>query len=232
MEDNKYALSVHYRNVVEAPGAPVGEGSMGPQVTRLFSAVSAILEEHGDALELRRGKMVTTQPQQAQTCFPMLLTVLFWLWGQVFELRPKLEWNKGCALMWILGALSLTADAKEGSQASLEGDICPFYLGDDITDEDAFLALRNLKGSPALGQGAPAFPAGVGVLVSDVSSAVPVSKSQLSTDLPGLNNPPQSFSIMNRYAWMASQSARPKATRTSRWVSFSGRVFEPLRSTT
>lgn len=53
--------------------------------------------------------------------------------SQVLELRPKVNWNKGSAVNWILEALEL----------SDKPDVFPMYLGDDITDEDAFLALEN-----------------------------------------------------------------------------------------
>ncbi len=52
---------------------------------------------------------------------------------QVLELRPKVDWNKGSAVNWILEALEL------GSRP----DVFPIYLGDDIADEDAFAALEN-----------------------------------------------------------------------------------------
>ena len=49
---------------------------------------------------------------------------------KVLELRPALEWNKGHALRWLLGRLEQ------------EGDVgVPIYIGDDLTDEDAFEAL-------------------------------------------------------------------------------------------
>lgn len=60
----------------------------------------------------------------------------------LFELRPDLDWDKGRALLWLLGELGL-----EGP------DVLPFYLGDDLTDEDAFRALRGR---------------GLGILVGDV----------------------------------------------------------------
>lgn len=49
---------------------------------------------------------------------------------KIFELRPDMEWDKGKAILWILEALNLT-----------ESTVVPFYLGDDITDRDAFKAL-------------------------------------------------------------------------------------------
>ena len=62
---------------------------------------------------------------------------------KVFELRPRLDWDKGKAVLWVLKALELDRP-----------DVLPFYLGDDATDEDAFAALANrgigiLVGCPA-----------------------------------------------------------------------------------
>ncbi len=50
---------------------------------------------------------------------------------KVFELRPNMNWDKGKAVLWLLDALDLS-----------EADVVPFYIGDDITDRDAFDALR------------------------------------------------------------------------------------------
>jgi trehalose 6-phosphate phosphatase len=51
---------------------------------------------------------------------------------KVFEIRPPAVWHKGKALLWILQKL-------EGKKAS--GTFLPIYLGDDLTDEDAFAAM-------------------------------------------------------------------------------------------
>jgi trehalose-phosphatase len=60
---------------------------------------------------------------------------------KIFELRPRIDWDKGRAVLWLLQALRL-----EGEH------VLPFYLGDDTTDEDAFAALRDR---------------GIGILVAD-----------------------------------------------------------------
>jgi trehalose 6-phosphate phosphatase len=51
---------------------------------------------------------------------------------EVIELRPNVDWDKGKTLRWVLEHIR---DHKE------PGPLLPIYLGDDITDEDAFDAV-------------------------------------------------------------------------------------------
>ena len=67
--------------------------------------VDRVLAEHPGELKVTPGKMV-------------------------YEIQPKLEWDKGKAVLYLLKALGLDGE-----------DVAPLYLGDDITDEDAFRAL-------------------------------------------------------------------------------------------
>src|SRR5436190_18547468 len=75
------------------------------QRPRVKKIVDAILSEHPEELKVTPGKMV-------------------------FEIQPRLDWDKGKAVLYLLKALDLDRD-----------EVVPVYLGDDITDEDAFRAL-------------------------------------------------------------------------------------------
>jgi trehalose 6-phosphate phosphatase len=67
--------------------------------------VDGLLEEYPDDLKVTPGKMV-------------------------YEIQPKIDWDKGKAVLYLLEALELDRE-----------DVLPIYLGDDVTDEDAFQAL-------------------------------------------------------------------------------------------
>ena len=73
---------------------------------RVTELVEALLAERPDELKMTPGKMV-------------------------YELQPKIDWNKGRAVVHLLDTLGLNTP-----------DVLPLYLGDDITDEDAFRALH------------------------------------------------------------------------------------------
>ena len=75
---------------------------------------------------------------------------------KIFELQPQMDWHKGKALLALLRTLSLDG-----------GDVLPFYIGDDVTDEDAF---RALKGR------------GIGIVVRDHPHETAASYSLKSPD--------------------------------------------------
>jgi trehalose 6-phosphate phosphatase len=59
---------------------------------------------------------------------------------EVIELRPNVDWDKGKTLRWVLDYIEGEKGPKRHSPSS---PLLPIYLGDDITDEDAFDAVHD-----------------------------------------------------------------------------------------
>lgn len=93
VENNKYCVSVHFRNC-----APESYDAV-------VKAVEGVAARH-DVLHITRGR-------------------------KVLEVRPHVDWNKGSALLHLLGMLGVATT-----------DVFCLYIGDDRTDEDAFKVLR------------------------------------------------------------------------------------------
>lgn len=53
---------------------------------------------------------------------------------KVLEIKPDIEWDKGKVVLWLLARQQFKLDDKK---------ILPIYIGDDVTDEDAFKVLRS-----------------------------------------------------------------------------------------
>lgn len=99
-----------------APPAQVSES----QVPRVEAIVDEELARGGGEILKRKGK-------------------------KVLELRPRVEWHKGAAVLWLLDALQEAYGTMDG----LTPPLLPMYIGDDITDEDAFQALHSRPGGCA-----------------------------------------------------------------------------------
>lgn len=53
----------------------------------------------------------------------------------VLEVKPPVDWDKGKMVLWLL--------ARRRSVLGGKKKVLPIYVGDDLTDEDAFRALKN-----------------------------------------------------------------------------------------
>uniref|UniRef100_A0A0G4H565 Trehalose 6-phosphate phosphatase n=1 Tax=Chromera velia CCMP2878 TaxID=1169474 RepID=A0A0G4H565_9ALVE len=101
MEDNEFAVSVHYRNV------PTEE-----QVQEIEAEVDKTLARF-PCLKKGHGK-------------------------KVFEIKINVKWDKGRAIVWLMDAMGISP---------YDEDVACIYIGDDVTDEDAFAALRDCRNS-------------------------------------------------------------------------------------
>ena len=63
---------------------------------------------------------------------------------KILEIKPAIEWHKGKAVLWILEKLGLTDRDR----------FIPIYIGDDVTDEDAYEALKDRGIGIQVGPGA------------------------------------------------------------------------------
>jgi trehalose 6-phosphate phosphatase len=52
---------------------------------------------------------------------------------KILEIKPAVDWHKGEAVLWIMKKLGANDKSK----------FVPIYIGDDVTDEDAFKSIRN-----------------------------------------------------------------------------------------
>ncbi len=52
---------------------------------------------------------------------------------KVYEIKPPVRWDKGKIVLWLLARQQFISGVK---------DVLPIYIGDDITDEDAFKVLK------------------------------------------------------------------------------------------
>lgn len=142
---------------IHAPGlgtfAPEVIGNVVPLIDRAEAELHARLDAIPGALVERKRFTIAAhyrlvEPAEAPRVAEAVLAVLGGLPAlrakpgkKVFELQPAVDWHKGKAVLWLLSRLGLNS-----------GDIVPLFIGDDVTDEDAFHSL--------LGRG-------VGIVVAD-----------------------------------------------------------------
>ncbi|MGO8951537.1 MAG: trehalose-phosphatase [Ktedonobacterales bacterium] len=118
--------------------------------------VDAVLCKHREELKATPGKMV-------------------------IEIQPKLDWDKGKAVLYLLKVLDLDRD-----------DVVPVYLGDDITDEDAF---RVLAGR------------GIGIFVGSAGDPETLGRTTAAEFV--LNTIGEVEDFLSRYAAVYSAQGKP-----------------------
>jgi trehalose 6-phosphate phosphatase len=99
-----------------------------------------VLEEKGLTLSLhyrlvKKERLTRLKKIFLQTIKPDLTSrrIKLTYGKKVWEIRPPIEWDKGKALLWFLGKLRYKRTLA-------------IFIGDDLTDEDAFYAVNKIRG--------------------------------------------------------------------------------------
>lgn len=107
---------------------------------KLSGIKGVLIEDKGLTLSLHYRLVNKKDIPRVETIFHE--TVIVYLVGNkikfksgkmVLEIRPPVNWDKGKVVLWLLARRQF----KQGT------NILPVYIGDDVTDEDAFKVLRN-----------------------------------------------------------------------------------------
>jgi trehalose 6-phosphate phosphatase len=133
---------------IVVPGGATIENPIGGDFAPLLDDVNARLERDlggidGAQIERKKFSIAAHYRNIADADYPRFRAALDALLAdyadlkekagkKVWELQPKLDWDKGKAVLWLMDALGLR-----------EQDHMPMFFGDDVTDEDAFAALQD-----------------------------------------------------------------------------------------
>jgi trehalose 6-phosphate phosphatase len=128
----------HHHNEEAAASIPVlAEAAAG--LADQLDHIPGVMVEHkrfGVAVHYRNAARDRVGEVAAAVRSTALRTALRVTTGrEVIELRPHVDWDKGKTLRWVL-------DYIQDTEHSPTSPLLPIYLGDDITDEDAFDAVQ------------------------------------------------------------------------------------------
>lgn len=107
---------------------------------------------------------------------------------KIVEIRPDVDWDKGRALVWALGHVGASSD------------VLPIYVGDDLTDEDAFDAIED---------------SGFGVVVRHTEDGDRRSAARFAVD-----GPAQVHELLQRIADLVGSDPRTAPPPEDPWTVF------------
>jgi trehalose-phosphatase len=124
-----------------SPGYRMILGHIKNDLQRKTSSIrGAFVEDKGLSLSLhyrltQKGQIARIKALFHETVAPYLIRnkIKIKPAKMVWEVRPPIAWDKGKAVLWLLSRQDFSLP---------KAKIFPVYIGDDLTDEDAFKALR------------------------------------------------------------------------------------------
>jgi len=109
---------------------------------KISSVPGAFIEDKGLTLSLHYRQVDKRDIQSLKTVFDEAVSLYLAkdkirvkTGKMVFEIQPPVEWDKGKVTLWLL--------ARQNFALKEKVEVVPLYIGDDVTDEDAFRALGN-----------------------------------------------------------------------------------------
>jgi len=129
----KYVIGAAYRGILKKILISLGAAFLGNR--------GVIVEDKGLTVSLHYRKAPAKDAARIKKIFletvrPYLKaeTVRIMAGKKIWEIRPPSGWDKGGVVTWLLG--------RETRRLKDASAVLPVYIGDDVTDEDAFKALR------------------------------------------------------------------------------------------
>ena len=112
--------------------------------TTLKNIKGVLVENKGLTLSVHYRSVNDAEEQQVKDTFDKVISPLnvtgrvrVTRGKKVYEIRPPVEWDKGKAINWLVNKFKETRG---------KGETLPIYLGDDLTDEDAFKVIEGYGG--------------------------------------------------------------------------------------
>lgn len=130
----KSPLSLHYFEIIQRIKKDLA--------SKIISVKGAFIEDKGLALTLHYRLVDKKDIPRLKDLFHQAM-VTYLAKNKIrlkdakmaFEIRPPVRWDKGKVALWLL--------ARQHFMLQEKTNILPLYIGDDVTDEDAFKALKD-----------------------------------------------------------------------------------------
>ena len=125
----------HFQNEMATKALPVLDKAEIDLRRRLADIQEAQVERKRFSIAVHYRRVVGGQEQAVERLVDEVLRLSRGLrkghGKKVYELQPDIDWDKGRAVQWLMQRLSFSP-----------ADTRPIYIGDDVTDEDAFRVLQ------------------------------------------------------------------------------------------
>lgn len=133
--------SMHFESLIPVQTSSVLKKIKYELMTQLSDIQGAFVEDKGVTLSVHYRQVAGDKEFLVKRIFDYICRpyhrqhmIKIHAGKKVLELRPPVEWDKGKAALWLLRKHEILYG---------KGNVLPVYIGDDSSDEDAFIALKD-----------------------------------------------------------------------------------------